>query len=136
MRILFWVHLNGKRWKKGWNTISWRRLGVCYQILVWKALFCISYKDNLLHHELISFYILGWWHHWRSLYWRKVNYSHIKIFLCESFAHIPKDKRTKLNYKYMKWIFQGYVDVKLGYQLWDPVKNKIIRRRDFIFNEL
>ena len=30
----------------------------------------------------------------------------------------------------------GYADGEFGYCLWDPNKNKIIRRRDVIFNEL
>ena len=29
----------------------------------------------------------------------------------------------------------GYADEDFGYRLWDPVKPKIIRSRDFIFNE-
>jgi len=29
----------------------------------------------------------------------------------------------------------GYADEDFGYRLWDPVKHKIIRSRDFIFNE-
>ena len=35
----------------------------------------------------------------------------------------------------MKCIFLGYADEDLGYRLWDPVKHKIIRSRDVIFNE-
>ena len=29
----------------------------------------------------------------------------------------------------------GYADEDFGYRLWDPVKHKIIRSRDVIFNE-
>ena len=36
----------------------------------------------------------------------------------------------------MKCIFLGYADGEFGYRLWDPIKNKIIRSRDVIFNEL
>ena len=35
----------------------------------------------------------------------------------------------------MKCIFLGYANEDLGYPLWDPVKHKIIRSRDVIFNE-
>ena len=66
----------------------------------------------------------------------KVNYSHLKIFGCEAFVHIPKENRTKLDDISMWCIFWGYVDGEFGYRLWDPIKNKIIRRRDVIFNEL
>ena len=64
-----------------------------------------------------------------------MNYSHLKIFGCEAFVHIPKENRTKLDDKSMKCIFMGYVDEEFGYRLWDPIKHKIIRSRDVIFNE-
>ena len=66
---------------------------------------------------------------------KNLNYSHLKIFGCEAFVHIPKENRTKLDDKSMKCIFLGYVDEDFGYRLWDPVKDKIIRSRDVIFNE-
>lgn len=66
----------------------------------------------------------------------KVNYSHLKIFGCEVFVHIPKENRTKLDDKSMKCIFLGYADGEFGYHLWDLVKHKIIISRDVIFNEL
>lgn len=62
-------------------------------------------------------------------------YSHLKIFGCEAFVHIPKENRTKLNDKSMRCIFLGYADEDFGYHLWDPVKHKITRGRDVIFNE-
>ena len=67
---------------------------------------------------------------------KKVNYSHLKIFGCEAFVHIPKEQGTKLDNKSMKCIFLGYADGEFGYRLWDPVKSKVIRSRDVIFNEL
>ena len=66
---------------------------------------------------------------------KNLNYSHLKIFGCEAFIHIPKENRTKLDDKSMKCIFLGYADEDFGYRLWDPVKHKIIRSRDVIFNE-
>ena len=66
---------------------------------------------------------------------KKLNYSHFKIFGCEAFLHIPKENKTKLDDKSMKCIFLGYADEEFGYRLWDPVKHKIIRSRDVIFNE-
>ena len=36
----------------------------------------------------------------------------------------------------MKCIFLGYADGEFGYRLWDPVKSKVNRSRDVIFNEL
>ena len=53
---------------------------------------------------------------------KKVNYSHLKNFGCQSFLHIPKENRTKLDDKSMKCILGGYVNGEIGYRLWDPVK--------------
>jgi hypothetical protein len=39
---------------------------------------------------------------------KRVNYSHLKVFGCEAFVHIPKENRTKLDDKSMKCIFLGY----------------------------
>ena len=49
--------------------------------------------------------------------------------------HIPKEQRSKSHEKLLKRIFLGYVDNKLGYGLWDPLKRRVIRSRDVIFNE-
>ena len=66
---------------------------------------------------------------------KNLNYSHLKIFGCEEFVHIPKENRTKLDDKSMKCIFLGYANEEFGYRLRDPVKHKAIRSRDVIFNE-
>jgi hypothetical protein len=50
-------------------------------------------------------------------------------------VHIPKEQRSKLDEKSLKCIFLGYVDNELGYWLWDPLKRRVIRSRDVIFNE-
>jgi transposase InsO family protein len=44
---------------------------------------------------------------------KNLNYSHLKIFGCEAFVHIPKENRTKLDDKSMKCIFLGYADEDL-----------------------
>ena len=36
---------------------------------------------------------------------KKVNYSHLKIFVCEAFVHISKENRINLDDKSMKCIF-------------------------------
>ena len=35
----------------------------------------------------------------------------------------------------MKCIFLGYADGEFGYLLWDPIKHKVIRSKDVIFND-
>lgn len=45
---------------------------------------------------------------------KKVNYTDLKNFGCESFVHIPKEDRTKLGDKSMKCIFLEYADGEVG----------------------
>ena len=66
---------------------------------------------------------------------KKVNYSFLKTFGCEAFVHIDKENRTKLEAKSKKCTFIGYGVNDFGYCLWDYENHKIIRSRDFIFNE-
>jgi hypothetical protein len=66
---------------------------------------------------------------------KKVNYSILKTFGCESFVHIDKKNRTKLEEKFKKCTFIGCSVNDFGYRLWDYENNKIIRSRDVIFNE-
>jgi hypothetical protein len=66
---------------------------------------------------------------------KKVNYSFFKTFDCEAFVHIDKENRTKLEAKSKKCTFIGHDSNDFGYRLWDYENHKIIRSRDFIFNE-
>jgi hypothetical protein len=59
----------------------------------------------------------------------------LKTFGCESFVHIDKENRTKLEEKYKKCTFIEYSVDDFVYRLWDYENNKIIRSRDVIFNE-
>ena len=34
--------------------------------------------------------------------------SHLKVFGCDAFLHVPKEKRSKLDKKVVKCIFNGY----------------------------
>jgi hypothetical protein len=66
---------------------------------------------------------------------KKVNYSFLKTFNCESFVHIDKENRIKLEAKSKKSTFIGYGVNDSGYHLWDYENHKIISSRDVIFNE-
>lgn len=39
---------------------------------------------------------------------RRISYSHLKVFGCQAFAHVPKEKRSKLDPKSEPCIFIGY----------------------------
>ena len=66
---------------------------------------------------------------------KKISHSHIRVFGCEAYVHVPKEKRQKLDPKSQKGIFVGYGEDRFGFEIWDPVGKKIIRCRDVIFNE-
>jgi hypothetical protein len=67
---------------------------------------------------------------------KKPSIRHLRVFGCEAYAHVPKEKRSKLENKAVKCIFIGYsVGVK-GYKLWDPVACKVLYSRNVIFREL
>ena len=48
---------------------------------------------------------------------KHVKYSFLRIFCCESFFHIDKDDRTKLEAKSKKCTFIGYRVDDFGYRL-------------------
>ena len=39
---------------------------------------------------------------------KKPSVSHLKVFGCDAFVHVPKEKRSKLDKKVVKCIFIGY----------------------------
>ena len=55
---------------------------------------------------------------------KKVNYSFLRTFGCESFVHIDKENKTKLKAKSKKCTFIGYGVNDFGYCLWDYENKK------------
>jgi hypothetical protein len=43
--------------------------------------------------------------------------AHIKVFGCDAFLHVPKEKRSKLDKKAVKCIFIKYKEGMKGYKL-------------------
>jgi hypothetical protein len=46
--------------------------------------------------------------------------THIKVFGCDAYVHVPKENMSKLDKKVEKFIFIGYKDGLKGYKLWNP----------------
>ena len=57
---------------------------------------------------------------------KKPSLSHLRVFGCDSYVHVLKDKRKKLDSKSEKCIFIGYKDGLKGYKLWNPVTRKVV----------
>lgn len=66
---------------------------------------------------------------------RRISYSHLKVFGCQAFAHVPQEKRSKLDPKSEPCIFVGYGEDQFGFRLWSLTDKKTIRSRDVVFNE-
>lgn len=65
----------------------------------------------------------------------KFDLESLRVFGCKAMAHIPKEKRKKLDEKSIECIFVGYANNAKGYRLYDPESGKIIISRDVIFIE-
>ncbi|PKA46730.1 Retrovirus-related Pol polyprotein from transposon TNT 1-94 [Apostasia shenzhenica] len=70
----------------------------------------------------------AWWK-------RKPNVSNLKVFGCIAYALINANERGKMDKKSEKCIFVGYSDETKGYRLYNPKTEKLIVRRDIIFQE-
>ena len=57
---------------------------------------------------------------------KKSSLSHLRVFGCDAYVHVAKDKRTKLDSKFEKCICVGYKDGLKGYKLWNPVTRKVV----------
>lgn len=67
---------------------------------------------------------------------RMPSYGHLRVFGYETYVHVPKELRKKLDLKSKKCIFMGYgTSGEMGYCLWDLESHKIIKSHDVIFNE-
>ena len=53
----------------------------------------------------------------------------------QSFAHIPKDERSKYDGKARSCIYLKNSQEKFGYRLWDLKDKKVFQSRDVIFLE-
>ncbi len=66
---------------------------------------------------------------------RKPNVSHLRVFGCKAFAHVPDEKRTKLESKSMPCVFLGYYEGTKAYRLICLETKRIIKSRDVLFIE-
>ena len=63
--------------------------------------------------------------------WTSMNHSvsHLKVFGCVAYAHVPDELRKKLDNKGHKFIFVGYSEDTKSYKLYDLVARKVIISR-------
>ena len=66
---------------------------------------------------------------------KKPEVSHLKIFGCPVYIHIPKEKRTKLDPFEKKGIFFGYCEVSKAFRIYIPRFHHMEISRDVTFDE-
>eukprot|EP00253_Pinus_taeda_P021890 PITA_21890 len=67
---------------------------------------------------------------------KKPSLSHLRVFGCDAYIHVPKEKSTKLDSKSEKCLFIGYKDGLKGYKLWNRVTWKVVYNQDVVFREV
>ena len=67
---------------------------------------------------------------------RKPDISHLKIFCCIAYVHVPDELRSKLDPKAEKCIFIGYSLQQKGYRCYNPSTRKFTVSRDVVFDEM
>ena len=66
---------------------------------------------------------------------KKPEVSHLKIFGCPVFVHIPKEKRNKLEPSRKKGIFVGYCEVSKAFRIYIVGHRHIEISRDVTYDE-
>jgi hypothetical protein len=67
---------------------------------------------------------------------KKPDVSHLKVFSCIAYMHVPHEKRSKLDPKVEKCIFIGYSLEQKGYKCFNPSTRKLRVSRDIVFDEM
>ncbi len=67
---------------------------------------------------------------------KKPNVSHLKVFGCIAYEHVPDEKRSKLDPKAENCIFIGYSLEQKGYRCFNPSTRKLQVSRDVVFDEM
>ena len=62
--------------------------------------------------------------------------THLKVFGCVCFVHIPQEVRTKMEPRSEKCIFIGYSMEQKGYKCYNPITKEVRVSRDVVFDEL
>ena len=65
----------------------------------------------------------------------KPDVSHLRIFGCDVYSHVPKDERSKLDSKTRRSIFLGYGQGIKGYRLYDKAQTRIFYSKNVVLNE-
>jgi transposase InsO family protein len=90
----------------------------------------VVYVQNRLSHSALGLKTLE-----EMFTKKKPKVSHLKIFGCPVFIHIPKEKRNKLDPSGKKRIFVGYCEVSKAFRIYISGQHHIEISRDVTFYE-
>ena len=63
------------------------------------------------------------------------NISHLRVFGCVAYAHVPKEIKGKLDDKSDECIFTSYSEESKAYKLYIPDTKKTIIKKNVVFKE-
>jgi len=73
---------------------------------------------------------------WEAWYGKKPRISHLRVWGCPAFVHVPKEKRGKLASRAWEGVFVGYKeDTTKIWEIWDPESRRLVDTRFVLFNE-
>ena len=65
----------------------------------------------------------------------KPSLAQLRIFGCTAYAHIPKEKRQKLDVKTLQCIYIGYAENRKAYRLYHKPTRRVFESRNVTFDE-
>jgi len=72
---------------------------------------------------------------YEMLHGQRPNLSHLHVWGCRGFSHIPLEQQAKLGPKSREILFMGYPPGVKGYQVCDVIMGQFFNSRDVIFDE-
>jgi transposase InsO family protein len=72
---------------------------------------------------------------WEAFFGKKPKLGHMRVFGARAFAHVPKERRRKLDPVSERGVFVGYEPDSKAYRVLRESDGKLIIRRDVIFDE-
>ena len=67
---------------------------------------------------------------------KKPSLSHLRMFGCDAYVHVPKEKRAKLDSKSKRCIFIEYKDILKGYNISNRETRKVMYSWYVVFREV
>jgi hypothetical protein len=67
---------------------------------------------------------------------KKSSLTHIRVFGCDSYAHVLNENKSKIDINDEKCIFIGYKDGMKCYNLWNSRNKRVVYNQDYLFIEI